>query len=67
VKYYTNASGGLASVDSSGVVNRYTVVRGWVITDDLTPQSLASMDWLRISAAEAIELARVIDRLPRPV
>jgi len=25
------------------------------------------MDWSRISAKEAIELARVIDRLPRPV
>ena len=30
-------------------------------------QGLASMDWSRISANEAIELARVIDRLPRPV
>ena len=30
-------------------------------------QGLASMGWPRISAKEAIELARVIDRLPRPV
>lgn len=67
MKYYTNAAGSLASVDASGVVNRYTVARGWVIADDLTAQSLASMDWVPVSAAEAVELARVIDRLPRPV
>jgi hypothetical protein len=37
VKYYTNASGGLTSVDANVVASRYTV-RGWMIADDLTAQ-----------------------------
>ena len=49
------------------VLNAVTPWRGWVIADDLTARSLTGGDWWRVSAAEAVELARVIDRLPRPV
>ena len=48
------------------VLNAVTPWRGWVIADDLTARSLTGGDWWRVSAAEAVELARVIDRLPRP-
>ena len=49
------------------VLNAVTPWRGWVIADDLTARSLTGGDWWRVSAAEAVELARVIERLPRPV
>ena len=67
MKYYTDASGGLASIDSSGVANRYTVAHGWVVADDLTLQSLKSLDWWPITASEAVEVQRAIACIPRPV
>jgi len=35
--------------------------------DGLTTQSLASVDWWRVSAAQAVRLRGGIDWLPRPV
>ncbi len=67
MRYFTDASGGLVSLDASGVVSRFTIRGQWVTADDLTAQSLKSLDWWPISDAEAVEIQRAIACMPRRV